>query len=239
MNIAKKALEAAEKWAVEHHTPPAGYDASKLPSLAEIADSISTGSALLCSGTAPESRLIEEVDRTDFSHTAMIVRFHDDDRLLLWTADTVDKLPDQIDKIGDRNHPGTHLLVLEDYLGKLDELYPSPDGSKYRFAVARLYGIELDEKKLWDVMYAYDGTPFPSTAKEFEHFLEGQIDIDSGMQDSFCAQMLANTYQQMGWLAADHPPNHYNPGSFAKIETINPQLRNGAKLAHPEYFKLA
>lgn len=238
MDIAKKALEAAENLADKIHKAPEGYDEAKLPTLDEIGPSITCGSVLLCSGTAAESRLIEEVDRTDFSHSAMIVRLHDDPRLLLWTADTVDKMPDQIDKIADKDHPGTHLLVLEDYLGKLDELYPSPDGSKYRFAVARLSGVEIDAKKLWDTMYSYDGTPFPATKDEFMNFLKGQVGINTGMTTSFCAQMVANTYQKMGWLSTDHPPNYYNPGSFALTKKITPQLRNGAQLGAPEYFKL-
>jgi hypothetical protein len=231
-------LKKAEDLAVKIHKAPKDYDEATLPRLDEIKESIPCGSALLCSGTAAESRLIEEVDRTDFSHTAMIVKFHDDNLLYLWTADTVDQLDDQIDKISDKKHPGTHLLVLRDYLSKLDELYPSPDGSKYRFAVARLSGVTVDEKKLWSVMFEYDGTPFPPTKQEFIHWIEGQVDIDSGMTNSFCAQMLANTYQKMGWLTTEHPPNHYNPGSFAKTEMINKQLIGGAKLAEPQYFKL-
>ena len=146
-------------------------------------------------------------------------------------------LEDRIDKVADKNHPGTHLLDLKDYVSNLDKLYPSPDGAKYRYAVARLHGVEVDEGKLWSVMYKYDGTPFPPTAKEFAHWLEGQLNIDTGLDSAFCAQMLANTYQKMGWLKSDHPPNHYNPGSFAKTEQINKGLEGGAVLDKPQYFK--
>lgn len=238
MSILKEVLEAAEDIAVKIHKVPKEYDESTLQTLSEIADSIPCGSVLLCSGTAAESRLIEEVDGTDFSHTAMIVKFHGHASLYLWTADTVDKLDDQMDKMADKKHPGTHLLVLKDYLSKLDELYPSPDGSKYRFAVARLTNVQVDEKKLWSTMYEYDGTPFPPTKQEFLHWLEGQLNIDSGLTNAFCAQMLANTYQKMGWLKKDHPPNHYNPGSFAKTDQINKELQGGAKLKKPQYFKI-
>ena len=234
----KSVLEEAEALAVKIHKPPQGYDPARLPTLHEIAPTIPCGSVLLCSGTAAESRLIEEVDRTDFSHSALIVRFHDDSRLYLWTADTVHKLEDQIHKEADARHPGTHLLILEEYLSGLDQFYPSPDASTYRFAVARLCGVHVDERKLWSVMYEYDGTPFPSTKQEFLHWLEGQADIDSGMKNSFCAQMLANTYQKMGWLSLKHPPNYYNPGSFAKTETINSELLDGAVLEPARYFKL-
>lgn len=238
MKLAKDALDAAEKLAVKRHQTPADYDPATLPTLGTIAPTIPCGSVLLCSGTAAESRLIEEVDRTDFSHSAMVVRFHGDGRLYLWTADTVDTLDDQIAKDADRRHPGTHLLVLDEYLSKLDRLYPSPDGSTYRFAVAKLAGVEVDEPRLWSVMYAYDGTPFPPTQQEFLHWIEGQANIDSGMTSSFCAQMVANTYQQMGWMTTDHPPNHYNPGSFANTERINADLVGGATLDAPHYFKL-
>ncbi len=238
MGIMKTVLDEAEEFAVKRHKTPAGYDPANLKTLDEIADTITCGSVLLCSGTAAESRLIEEVDRTDFSHSAMIVRFHGDPRLYLWTADTVDKLEDQIHKESNPDHPGTHLLVLKDYVSKLDQFYPSPDGSTYRFAVARLRGVDVDEKKLWSVMYEYDGTPFPPTKQEFMHWVEGQADIDSGMMNSFCAQMVANTYQKMGWLKLNHPPNHYNPGSYAKTEEINGEMEGEATLEPPQYFRL-
>lgn len=238
MGILSDILEWAEKIAVIIHKPPKDYDESKLKTLDELSAGIPCGSVLLCSGTAAESRLIEEVDGTDFSHSAMIVRFHGDPTLYLWTADTVDQLEDQIHKESDLEHPGTHLLILEDYLADLDKFYPSPDGSKYRFAVARLGGVDVDEDKLWEVMFEYDGTPFPPTEEEFLHWLEGQADIDSGMMNSFCAQMVANTYQNMGWMDTKHPPNHYNPGSFAKTKQINGDLLGKAQLAKPEYFKL-
>ncbi|MEJ2622709.1 MAG: hypothetical protein P8163_21440 [Candidatus Thiodiazotropha sp.] len=119
MAIMKDLLEAAEEVAVKLHQQPACYDPATLKTLDEVAPTMSCGSVLLCSGTAAESRLIEEVDHTDFSHSAMIVRFRDDHQLYLWTADTVDKMEDQIDKESDLDHPGTHLLVLRDYLANL------------------------------------------------------------------------------------------------------------------------
>ena len=238
MDILKDVLDGVEDIAVELHRKPDGYHEASLPTLEEISASISCGTVLLCSGTAAESRLIEEVDGTDFSHSAMIVRFHNDPRLYLWTADTVDKLADQIHKESNPDHPGTHLLVLHDYLAKLDTFYPSPDGSKYRFAIARLDGVDVDEAKLWSVMFEYDGTPFPPTKQEFLHWLEGQADVDSGMQNSFCAQMVANTYQKMGWLNSTNPPNFYNPGSYARTEASNAEMAGAAHLEAPRYCKL-
>jgi hypothetical protein len=238
MNIIKEVLQGMEDLAVKLHNEPACYDPAELLSFDQISGTITCGSVLLCSGTAAESRLIEEVDHTDFSHSAMIVRFRGDSRLYLWTADTVDKLDDRIQKESNPDHPSTHLLVLKDYITNLDTYYPSPDGAKYRFAVARLRGVDVDEKRLWSVMYEYDGTPFPPTKQEFLHWMEGQADIDSGMLNSFCAQMVANTYQRMGWLNSDHPPNHYTPGSFAKTWLINEEMTGGASLEPPLYFKL-
>lgn len=238
MGLAEKILNLAEQIAVKKHHAPAGYDEQKLKTLDEIEATIPCGSVLMLSGTAAESRLIEEVDGTDFSHAAMIVRFHKHKNLYLWTADTVNLLPDQIVKEEDKNHPGTHLLELKAYLSTLDKIYPSPDGSKYRFAVARLKGVTVDEKKLWHTMYTYDGTPFPATSTEFLHFIEGQANIDSGMHNSFCAQMVAETYQEMGWLTQKHPANYFNPGIFSKTKAISKLMLGKARLEVPEYFRL-
>jgi hypothetical protein len=238
MSIGEDILEALEKLAVEEHKAPKDYDYSTLPTLDEVGPHIPCGSVLLCSGTASESRLIEETDGTDFSHSAMIVRFHDHPDLYLWSADTVDRLDDQIHKEANPKHPGTHLLNLKDYMTNMDVFYPSPDGSKYRFAIARLKNVEVDESKLWSTMYAYDGTPFPSTKDELLHYIEGQLDIDTGMLSSFCAQMVANTYQQMGWMKKDRPPNAYNPGEFSKTKKINRELLAGAELGPAVYIKV-
>jgi len=238
MGILQKILKKAEQWAVFNHKAPNNYNEEKLKTLDNIASSITCGSVLLCSGTAAESRLIEEVDQTDFSHAAMIIKFHKKNELYVWTADTVDIMDDQIKKEKNLKHAGTHLLKLKDYIANLDKLYPSPDGSKYRFAVARLKGVIANEKKLWEIMYEYDGTPFPPTSEELLHWLAGQFDIDTGMDNSFCAQMVARTYQEMGWLSAENPANHYNPGLFAITEQINKELTGGAQLEEPEYFKL-
>lgn len=238
MSLAEKILKLAEQIAVKKHHAPADYDEQKIKTLDEIEATIPCGSVLMLSGTAAESRLIEEVDGTDFSHAALIVRFHKHKNLHLWTADTVNILPDQIEKVEDKNHPGTHLLDLKSYLASLDKIYPSPDGSKYRFAIARLKGVAVDEKKLWETMYTYDGTPFPPTSEEFLHFIEGQANIDSGMHNSFCAQMVARTYQEMGWLTQNHPANYFNPGIFSKTNTINKLMLGNARLDVPEYFKL-
>jgi len=237
MGIFNKILKKAEEIAVKKHKPPKNYNKKNLKSLSEIKDKITCGSVLLCSGTAGESRLIEEIDGTDFSHAAIIVRLHNTKTLYVWTADTVTVLDDKIHKEKNIKHSGSHLLLLEDYIADLDKIYPSPDGSKYRFAVALLKGIDVDEKKLWSLMYKYDGTPFPSTKDEFLNWLKGQVDINTGMDNSFCAQMVANTYQKMGWMKTNHPPNYYNPGSFAKTEEINKEIINGF-LEKPFYFKI-
>ena len=236
--LEKEALRAAENYAVKHHKPPAGYDEATLPTLAEIESSITCGSVLLCSGTSPESRLIELVNGTDFSHVAMVVRLDDSDELLLWTADQVHEMKDQIDKEEDPKHPGTHLLNLREYVSNLDNFYKSPDGSKYRYAVARLEYATVNDEKLDDVMDRYDGTPFPSTKQEFGHFIKGVLNMSSGMSSSFCSQLVAKTYQDMKWLKRKHPANHYNPGDFAKTEKINKDLMHGVRLGEPEYFKV-
>ncbi len=238
MGFGTRLFKIVKKIAARIHRPPKGYAVEYLPRLVEIADSIPCGSVLLCSGTSAESRLIEEVDGTDFSHSAMVVSFQGSPQLYLWTADTFDRLDDCIDKLLEKKHAGTHLLKLEDYIAAQDVCFPSKDGSQYRFAIARLTGVSVDERKLQRIMYQYDGTPFPSTEEEFKNWVKGRLDIDSGLNSAFCAQMLAITYQKMGWLKVLHPPNHYGPGYFAKTEKVNKALQGGAKLAPPQYFKL-
>lgn len=235
--VAEEVLEELEDAAVKYHKSPDGYDITTIPTFDEIKEDISCGSILMCSGTAAESRLIQRVEGTDFSHAATIIRYEGDDSFYLWTADTVDKMEDQIQKLDDVYHSGTHLLMLEEYMANLDSYYPSPDGSKYRFAVGRLSGVVVDYAKLKAVLHEFDGTPFPTTEEEFTNYGKGKLGIDAGMDTAFCGQMLSNTYKHMGWMGDDHPPNYYGPGSFAETDRVNKSLIGGAKIGPPVYFK--
>lgn len=233
MGMIEKLFNVSKDYATKVHKVPNEYKEEDLPVLEDIIDDIPTGSILLCSGVAPESRLIQEVSRTDFSHSAMIVRLKDKDDVYLWSADVITRLQCNIAK---KRCPGTHLLTLKEYLKTVNKIYLSPDGSRYRFAISKLRTNKLDENHMLEIFQKLSCHPFPETKEEFLNWLKGQARISSNNDRFFCSHLLAFTYQELGLMKKKYPPNHYSPGQFSR-RSINNHLEKGVYLEEYIYFK--
>jgi hypothetical protein len=59
-----------------------------------------------------------------------------------------------------------------------------------------------------------DGTPFPETATLAGRWLRGRVHRPAPVESTYCAEVVAGTYQEMGLLAGDLPTNYYDPGKF-------------------------
>ncbi len=65
-----------------------------------------------------------------------------------------------------------------------------------------------------------DGMPFPSTSALAGRWLRGRVprpkrprDTEAGLENAYCAEIVAMTYQSMG-LLPEKRPNWYDPGRF-------------------------
>ena len=59
-----------------------------------------------------------------------------------------------------------------------------------------------------------NGTPFPATAALAGRWLRGRVGRSAPVESTYCAEVVAATYQAMGLLAGDRPTNYYDPGKF-------------------------
>jgi hypothetical protein len=59
-----------------------------------------------------------------------------------------------------------------------------------------------------------NGTPFPATATLAGRWLRGRLSRPAPVESTYCAEVVAGTYQAMGLLAVDRPTNYYDPGKF-------------------------
>lgn len=59
-----------------------------------------------------------------------------------------------------------------------------------------------------------DGTPFPSTAKLVGRWARGRVRRAAPAELTYCAEVVAATYEAMGLLGSDRPTNYYDPGKF-------------------------
>ncbi len=73
-----------------------------------------------------------------------------------------------------------------------------------------------------------DGTPFPATAALAGRWIRGRARRQAGVEMTYCAEVVASTYQAMGLLDAKRPTNYYDPGKFWSGDDL--ELELGATL---------
>jgi hypothetical protein len=73
-----------------------------------------------------------------------------------------------------------------------------------------------------------DGTPFPSTAALAGRWLRGRVRRAAPVETTYCAELVATTYQAMGLLGTERPSNYYDPGMFWSGDDL--RLLEGARL---------
>ena len=64
------------------------------------------------------------------------------------------------------------------------------------------------------VVAEYSGRSFPSPASLAKHWLTGRVRRQVSLTDIYCAELVAVTYERMGLLGDERPPNWYDPGRF-------------------------
>ena len=70
------------------------------------------------------------------------------------------------------------------------------------------------EDALLQAIARLDGTPFPSTAALAGRWFRGRLRRRASVETTYCAEVVAATYQAMGLLGDDRPANYYDPGCF-------------------------
>jgi hypothetical protein len=84
------------------------------------------------------------------------------------------------------------------------------------------------EDALLKVIARMDGTPFPATAALARRWLLGRRRRPADVATTYCAEVVAATYQAMGLLGDDRPTNYYDPGSFWSGDGL--ELLQGVRL---------
>ncbi|MEJ7832025.1 MAG: hypothetical protein WKF79_03860 [Nocardioides sp.] len=84
------------------------------------------------------------------------------------------------------------------------------------------------EAALLKTIARLDGTPFPSTAKLVGRWARGRVRRPAGVEMTYCAEVVATTYTEMGLLGGEQPSNYYDPGKFWSGDDL--ELLRGARL---------
>jgi hypothetical protein len=179
-----------------------------------------TGDLWLFRGRSTADQAIRAFTNAPVNHVGMAVVL-DDLPPLLWHAELGRGLPDA--------WTGAHHRGAQ-----LHDLASAVEQWKHRYN-QQAWLRQLDspvtremEDSLLRTIARTDGTPFPATAAMANRWLRGRVGRPATVEATYCAEVVAGTYQAMGLLAGNRPTNYYDPGKFWSGDAL--QLVGRARL---------
>jgi hypothetical protein len=189
-------------------------------SLDAAVDLTRTGDLWLFRGRSAADQAIRAVTNAPVNHVGMAVVL-DDLPPLMWHAELGRSLPDL--------WSGTHHRGVQ-----LHDLRSAVEVWSHRYGQhAWLRQLEAPvtramEDAVLRTVARLDGTPFPSTAALAGRWFRGRVRRPAPVEYTYCAEVVAATYQAMGLLTEDRPTNYYDPGKFWSGDHL--VLSGGARL---------
>ena len=192
-------------------------------SLGEALDLTRTGDVWIFRGRSGADRAIQALTNAPVNHVGMALVV-DDLPPLMWHAELGRSLPD----VWTGEHQrGVQLHDLRDAVlvwaarygqqAWLRQLEPTATTAQTDAALRSVSRL--------------DGTPFPSTAamagRWFGGHLPGRAAPGADLENAYCAEVVATTYEAMGLLPAGRKASSYDPGSFWSGDDLDLQ---GAQL---------
>jgi len=188
--------------------------------LDEAVELTRTGDLWLFRGAKAADRAIRAVTNSPVNHVGMAVVLEDLPPLL-WHAELGQSLPDLW--TGD-HHRGVQLHDLRAAALTWSHRYGQQAWLRQLHGEV---GREAEDALMREIARK-DGTPFPAALTLAGRWLRGRARRPATLETTYCAEVVAGTYQAMGLLPADRPTNWYDPGSFWSGDKL--RLESGASL---------
>ncbi len=185
-----------------------------------------TGDVWLFRGRSTADRAIRAFTNSPVNHVGMVIAL-DDLPPLLWHAELGQTIPDVW--VG-HTHRGTQLHRLSDAVGQWHHRYGQQAWMRH---------IDIDvtpemEDAVLLTIDELDGRTFPGITSLATAWIKGRVYQRTKLERLFCAEVVAITYERMGLLEGDRPPNWYDPGKFwsgdrleLKGATLGPEIAVG------------
>ena len=189
-------------------------------SLEAALDLTRTGDLWLFRGRSTADHAIRAVTNAPVNHVGMAVVL-DDLAPLMWHAELGRGL---LDVWTGAHHRGAQLHDLQSAVGQWSHRYSQQTWLRQLdSAMTR----EMEDSLLRTIART-NGTPFPATATLASRWVRGRLRRQAPLESTYCAEVVAGTYQAMGLLASDRPTNFYDPGNFWSGDAL--RLVGGARL---------
>ena len=190
-----------------------------LVSLDRAVDVARTGDVWLFRGRSAADQAIRTLTNAPVNHVGMAVVI-DDLPPLMWHAELGRSL---LDVWSGTHHRG---VQLHDLRAAVDRWVNTYDQEAW-FRQLEPEATKQQEDAVLRTIAKLDGTPFPSTAALAGRWARGRIRREAPVESTYCAEVVAATYQAMGLLGDERPTNYYDPGRFWSGDDL--ELR-GARL---------
>jgi hypothetical protein len=165
-----------------------------------------TGDVWLFRGRSVADRAIRLFTNAPVNHVGVVLAI-DDLPPLIWHAELGASMPNVW--TGERGR-GAQLHHLERAVSVWTHRY----GQDPWFRQIDVDATTGMEDAALAVVAEYSGRAFPSTASLAKHWLTGRVRRQVSLTDIYCAELVAVTYERMGLLGDERPPNWYDPGRF-------------------------
>ena len=179
-----------------------------------------TGDLWLFRGRSAADHAIRAVTNAPVNHVGMAVVL-DDLPSLMWHAELGKGLPDVWTGT---HHRGVQLHDLRSAVEQWCNRY----GQRAWLRQLQTPVTREMEDALLRTIARMDGTPFPATVALAGRWFRGRLRRPAPVESTYCAEVVAGTYQAMGLLAGDRPANYYDPGKFWSGDRL--ELAGGARL---------
>ncbi|MVU77620.1 hypothetical protein GPX89_10255 [Nocardia sp. ET3-3] len=182
--------------------------------LDEAVELTRTGDLWLFRGHSGADRAIRGLTNSPVNHVGMAIVV-DDLPALIWHAELGKALPDIW---SGTHHRGAQLHDLRAAVLRWSDVYGQ---QAWLRQLDRPVTREMEDAAL-RMVARLDGMPFPSTSALAGRWLRGRVPLPAGprtraadpnLENAYCAEIVAMTYQAMGLLPHKRP-NRYDPGSF-------------------------
>lgn len=185
----------------------------KIMPYSQIKGSLETGDLILFSGQYQISKMVERLERSQWSHVAMVVRIPNIDNPLLWESTALTNLPDQIYS---DNKTGPKVVDLKERLqtyGSDVKPYVPPVYSVRKLVVERTPEMIIALQNLFTSLH---GIPNPGEWKMIWEVVMGRfLNIPSKLDNYTCGELVAESYIKMGLLGNKKAINAYMPKDFS------------------------
>jgi hypothetical protein len=179
-----------------------------------------TGDVWLFRGRSAADHAIRAVTNSPVNHVGMAVVL-DDLPPLMWHAELGRGL---VDVWTGTFHRGAQL---HDLRGAVEQWAHRYEQRAWLRQLDATVTPEM-EAALLTTIARMDGTPFPATVTLAGRWARGRLRRPAPVETTYCAEVVAATYQAMRLLGDDRPTNFYDPGSFWSGDHL--ELHGGARL---------